>query len=108
LPDVDFPLPDESGQMDNEWFAHQLATTTNFCTKNNVLTWMVGGLNFQVEHHLLPHVCHVHYKKLAPIVEETAKEFGLPYNNKKTFLSAMQDHTKMLRYLGQVELKPVG
>ncbi|WP_417882683.1 hypothetical protein [Xanthomarina gelatinilytica] len=62
---------------------------------------MIGGLNYQVEHHVLPDVCHVHYKKINSIVIATAKEFGMPYHVKKSILHAIKDHMKMLKALGK-------
>lgn len=101
MPSLDFPLADESGHVDNNWTVHQLLTTTNFCPNNRLLTWLVGGLNYQVEHHLLPNICHVHYHKLAPIVKQTAEEFGIPYYSKPTLAAAFNDHIKMLYALGR-------
>ncbi len=98
---TEYPLPDENGKMDNSWAIHQLYTTTNFAHKNRVLSWYVGGLNYQVEHHLFPNVCHVHYRKLSPIVEATAKEFGLPYKSIPTFIGALAGHAKLLKELGK-------
>lgn len=104
MPSTDFPLPDKNGLIANDWAIHQLATTTNFSPKSTFFSWLIGGLNYQVEHHLLPNVCHVHYKKISHIVAETAKEFGIPYHTKKTFFAAIADHVKMLRQLGKMEL----
>jgi linoleoyl-CoA desaturase len=98
---TEYPLPDEDGKMDNSWAIHQLHTTTNFANRNRILSWYVGGLNYQVEHHLFPNVCHVHYKDLSPIVEATAKEFGLPYKSIPTFLGALAGHAKLLKALGK-------
>ena len=98
--------PDEKGNLENNWAVHQLHTTTNFATENRLLSWYVGGLNFQVEHHLFPNVCHVHYRALASIVRETAKEFGVPYKVKRTFWDAMVAHRQLLWQLGQPEFKP--
>jgi linoleoyl-CoA desaturase len=78
--EADIVEPDASGAVRDEWMAHQLRTTANFGTKNPFYYWTMGGLNFQVEHHLFPTICHVHYAALAPIVESTAREFGLPYH----------------------------
>jgi len=97
---TEYPVADENGNLENNWAIHQLHTTTNFGHKNKLLSWYVGGLNYQVEHHLFPNVCHVHYRKLAPIVEQTAKEFGLPYKSKDTFLQAVADHAKLMKELG--------
>lgn len=98
---TEFPLPDSNGNMQDDWAAHQLKTTTNFATKSWVFSWFVGGLNFQVEHHLFPNICHVHYKKLAPIIKKTAQEFNLPYYSKKTFVGAVAAHAKLLYALGK-------
>ena len=97
---TEYPLPDDNGKMDNSWAIHQLHTTTNFANNNRILSWYVGGLNFQVEHHLFPGVCHVHYRKIAEIVQQTAHEFGLPYKSEKTFFGALCGHARLLKQLG--------
>ena len=107
MPSTAFPLPDENGLIANSWTIHQLATTSNYAPGSRFFSWLIGGLNFQVEHHLLPNVCHVHYRKLSPIVADTAREYGIPYHTKKTFLAAIWDHTLMLRQLGKMQLSPV-
>ena len=101
MPDNEFPLPDEEGVINDNWYGHQFATTTNFSPNSKLLFWLIGGLNYQVEHHVLPDVCHVHYKELTKIVSDTAKEFGMPYHVKKSMFHAIVDHTKMLRSLGR-------
>jgi linoleoyl-CoA desaturase len=85
-----------------DWASHQVMNTVNFATKNKLFTWFVGGLNHQVEHHLFPSICHVHYTKLSRIVRETAEEFNLPYHSLPTFRSAIWSHMKMLKQLGKV------
>ncbi|HYF70842.1 MAG TPA: acyl-CoA desaturase [Ohtaekwangia sp.] len=99
-----YPLPNEEGRMENSWAIHQLHTTTNFANKSRFLSWYVGGLNFQIEHHLFPNVCHVHYRQISSIVKDTAKEFNLPYKSAPTFLDAIIGHAKLLKELGK---KPV-
>ncbi len=101
-PSVEFPLPDKDGLIEGDWSTHQLATTCNFSPKNGFLSWLIGGLNYQIEHHLLPNICHIHYKKISSIVEMTAKEYDMPYHTKSTFGGAIWDHIKMLRELGRV------
>ncbi len=101
MPNTNFPLPNNNGEMDDSWYGHQLATTTNFSPKSKLLYWLIGGLNYQVEHHLLPDVCHVHYKGLSKIVADTAKEFGMTYHIKSSLFSAIGDHTRMLKSLGK-------
>jgi linoleoyl-CoA desaturase len=97
---TEYPLPDLNGKIGNSWAIHQLHTTTNFANNNRLLSWYVGGLNFQVEHHLFPNVCHVHYRKISKIVEATAKEFGLPYKAEPTFFGALRAHARLLKELG--------
>lgn len=101
IPDTEFPLPDEKGMMENEWSVHQFATTSNFAPKSRILSWLIGGLNYQIEHHLFPNICHVHYRKLSAIVAETAAEYGVNYMVQKTFVAAVWQHVKMLRQLGR-------
>jgi linoleoyl-CoA desaturase len=97
---TEFPLPDESHQLENNWAIHQLITTTNFGNRSRWFSWYVGGLNFQIEHHLFPNVCHVHYRKISGIVEQTAREFGLPYKSARTFVDALSGHARLLKQLG--------
>lgn len=95
-----FPIPDETRTLENNWAVHQLMTTTNFGNKSKWFSWYVGGLNFQIEHHLFPNICHVHYSKIASIVKSTAKEFGLPYKSSRTFAQALVGHARLLKELG--------
>lgn len=98
----DFPTPNpEDGSMEHNWMIHQLHTTTNFARKKKLFSWYAGGLNFQVEHHLFPNICHIHYSKLAEIVKKTANEFNLPYHDYPTFTGALAVHVKMLKRLGR-------
>ena len=101
VPDADFPVSDSSGNMQNDWAIHQLLTTMNFAPKSRIFSWFVGGLNFQIEHHLFPNICHVHYKSIAEIVRTTASEFNLPYYSKPTFMHAIWSHARMLYALGR-------
>jgi len=102
------PLPDGEGIIHNDWVVHEMRTTANFAPGNALLTWYTGGLNHQVEHHLFPHVCHIHYGAIAPIVERTAREHGVPYNSYPTFWSAMGSHIRRLKELGRPKEVPVG
>ena len=97
----EFPNPNDERKMENNWAVHQLLTTANFSPKSKVLSWFIGGLNRQIEHHLFPQICHIHYKKIAPLVKETAKEYNLPYVEQETFVSALWEHGRMLRMLGR-------
>lgn len=100
-PTTEFPQPDEKGMIDNDWAVHQLVTTSNYAPRSRFFSWLIGGLNFQVEHHLFPTICHIHYKSLSEIVSKTAEEFNVPYLVNKTFIGALWSHVKMLRQLGR-------
>lgn len=93
--------PHPTGTMENTWAIHQLQTTADFARKNPLITWFVGGLNFQVEHHLFPNVCHVHYKALSEIVKKTAAEFSLPYHDNPTMFRALVSHIRVLKEFGR-------
>lgn len=95
------PLPGADGTIENNWAIHQLNTTVNFSRNNRFITWYVGGLNFQVEHHLFPTICHVHYPAISDIVKQTAEEFGIPYLENKSFGDAVASHIRLLRVYGQ-------
>jgi len=101
--DTSFPVPDKNGNVENEWAIHQLNTTADFAKDNKLITFYVGGLNFQAIHHLFPRICHVHYPKIAPIVEQTAKEFGVPYLFNESLGSAFLSHMKVISKLGKNE-----
>jgi linoleoyl-CoA desaturase len=100
--DVDFPEPVGSPQhIENEWAVHQVETTADFAPRNRLLSFYVGGLNYQIEHHLLPHVCHLNYPHLAPIVQATCAEFGIRYTCYSTWREAFACHLRELHFLGQ-------
>ena len=65
-----------TGKMEDEWAIHQIKTTANFATKNKVVSWLVGGLNFQVEHHLFPKISHIHYPAISKIIRKACEEYG--------------------------------
>lgn len=102
-----FPMPDENGNIETEWAIHQLQTTADFARNNWLVTFYVGGLNYQAIHHLFPRICHVHYPAIAPIVAETAKEFGVPYIYNESFGSALMSHIRLISKLGRNEIKPM-
>ena len=104
MPNTEMPLPDKNGSMKNTWAIHQLFTTSNFSPKSWLVGFYTGGLNRQVEHHLFSNISHVHYKKLAKIVKQTAREFNLPYNEYNSFWKALSEHYQQLKVLGK---KPI-
>ncbi|WP_207432077.1 fatty acid desaturase family protein [Sabulibacter ruber] len=98
---TDFPVPNEQGNMEEAWANHQMRTTANFAPKSAVASFFLGGLNRQIEHHLFPKVCHVHYPAISKIVKETAAEHDLPYLEIESFKAALLSHYRMLRKLGK-------
>lgn len=101
VPTSAYPLPDEKGTMENNWAIHQLLTTSDFSPRSRVLSWLIGGLNYQVEHHLFPNISHVHYPRIAKLVKETAHKYGLPYYVQPGFFMALREHGRMLWQLGR-------
>ena len=97
---TEYPVPDGEGCIDEAWLVHEMATTADFARRSRLLSWYVGGLNYQIEHHLFPRVCSVHYPKLSPIVQEVARKHGMPYNDQPTLFAAIRSHYRMLRKLG--------
>lgn len=102
MPDMSFPKPDENNSLDVNWFEHQLQNTSNFSPKAPVLSWFIGGLNYQIEHHLFPNISHIHYRKISKIIAQTAKDYDLPYYVNENFFVAVWRHLKMLRTLGNM------
>ncbi len=95
-----FPVPDPAGTMEQAWLVHEMETTANFARRNRLLTWYVGGLNYQVEHHLFPKVCSIHYPAISEIVRSIAETHGMPYHEHLTLWSAIRSHWRMLKRLG--------
>ncbi len=98
------PLPDKQGKIHHSLLVHQLKTTSDFSRGNKLLSWYVGGLNFQVEHHLFPRICHVHYPALSKIVETTAREYNMPYFVYDRFIDAFRSHFRTLKNLGRIRI----
>ena len=103
--EADFPMPVPSPQggerIEAEWAVHQVQTTVNFSRRNPVLRWFLGGLNFQIEHHLFSRICHVHYPAISKVVEETCREFGVRYAAHRSIFSAIASHFRWLVQMGR-------
>ena len=105
---TDFPYPTEEGTIEEAWAVHQMQTTANFGRKDWLTTFLCGGLNMQVEHHLFPKISHIHYPAISDIVKQTADEFGVPYIENTSFWTALASHYRMLKKLGKSETIEVG
>ena len=101
LESSEFNAPTEDRKMENSWAVHQLLNTSDFSPKSKIMFWFIGGLNYQVEHHLFPHISHVHYPQISKIVKKTAQQYGLPYKVMPTFLVALKEHARMLKKMGR-------
>ena len=108
MPEVEFHGTGPGGhRMATGWAEHQVRATVDFAPTNRLVCWYVGGLNFQIEHHLLPDVCHVHYPALAGIVAEACRAHGVPYRSLPTVRAAIAHHQRFLRALGRGEGDPL-
>jgi linoleoyl-CoA desaturase len=97
-----FPMPDEAtGKLEDEWAVHQLKTTANFAPRNKVINWFVGGLNFQVEHHLFPKISHVHYPAINKIIKQACADFNVPYIEYRKMRHAVASHVSFLKQMGR-------
>jgi linoleoyl-CoA desaturase len=97
--EAEFPLP-RDGSIENAWAIHQVETTVDFARRSKLESWLLGGLNFQIEHHLFPRVCHVNYPAISRIVEETCREFGVRYGEHRSFRAGLASHFRWLRRMG--------
>jgi linoleoyl-CoA desaturase len=102
--EVAFPLPDAgTGRIEHGWALHQAEASANFARGSRLITWLVGGLNFQIEHHLFPRISHVNYPALSTLVEETCREFGVRYTAFTSFRAGLVSHYRWLRRMGMAE-----
>jgi linoleoyl-CoA desaturase len=97
---------DEDLTIEDSWAKHEVLTTANFAPNNSVVNWYVGGLNYQIEHHLFPRVSHIHYPAIGPIVKEVCAKHNIPYNEFPTMWSAVKSHFKMMKEFGQNQFEP--
>lgn len=99
--EAEFPLPEKNASsMENAWAVHQVETTVDFARRSRVESWLLGGLNFQIEHHLFPRICHVNYPAIAHLVEQTCRDFGVRYSEHPSFRAGLSSHFRWLRRMG--------
>ena len=97
---VEHPTHKDEGQRP-EWAVHQIQTTANFAPQSRVLTFVLGGLNYQREHHLFPRVAHVHYPAFSRVVREVCDELGIRCRENVTLLDALRSHYRFVREMGK-------
>jgi len=101
---TEFPVADiETNKLADEFAVHQIKTTANFATRNKLVSWLVGGLNFQIEHHLFPKISHVHYPAISEIVRSVCREYQLQYIEFPTMRKAVRAHVRFLRQMGKYD-----
>ncbi|HEX6981726.1 MAG TPA: acyl-CoA desaturase [Balneolaceae bacterium] len=98
---TEHPTENAEGNIENAWMIHQLETTSDFAHGNKLLCWYIGGLNYQIEHHLFPKICSIHYPEISPIVHRVAQKHGIPYNYQETFGKAVRSHYRTLKKFGK-------
>ena len=96
-----FPIAEDNNKMPDEWAIHQLKTTANFATRNKIISWLIGGLNFQIEHHLFPKISHIHYPAISNIIRQVCQEYGLQYIEYPRMRHAVVSHVQFLRKMGR-------
>ena len=99
--EADFARAEDVLAEGKPWAVHEVETTVDFCPRNPVLTWLLGGLNYQIEHHLFPRVPHTHYPQIAQIVRRNAAKHGVRYTTQPSLLRAVRSHQRHLRALGR-------
>ena len=98
---ADFPMPEVgTGRIEHAWAIHQVETTVDFARRSRIVVWLLGGLNFQIEHHLLPKICHVNFPAMSGIVEQTCRDFGVRYTEHPSFRAGLASHFRWLRQMG--------
>ncbi len=108
--EAEFPVPVavEGGgeRIETDWAVHQVQTTVDFARGNKFLCWFLGGLNFQIEHHLFHKICHIHYPALSKVVKEACEDFGIQYSEHKTMAAAIASHARWLVKMGKPDMEP--
>lgn len=107
--EVAFPLPSAgTGRVERAWAIHQAETTVDFARPSRLVTWLLGGLNFQIEHHLFPRISHVNYPAISKLVEQTCRDFGVTYTEHRSFWEGITAHFRWLRRMGMPDTECEG
>jgi fatty acid desaturase len=82
---------------EHDFLRRQVLTARNI--RGNWLTDMaLGGLNYQIEHHLFPSMPRPNLRRSQPLISEFCRQHGLPY----TEASLLGSYSQALRYLHAV------
>ncbi|GAA2980473.1 acyl-CoA desaturase [Microbacterium terrae] len=82
-----------------DFFSKQVRTSRNI-RGGWWATWLMGGLNYQVEHHLFPSMPRPHLAKARQIVIDQCRHLGVPY----TETSLWESYGIVIAYLNRVGL----
>lgn len=99
----------DAGFVDNQnisntnWGVLQVENSINFALDSTFWTWLTGGLNYQIEHHLFPAMVHTRLPEISSIVQEVCKEYGVTYFAYPSFWTALKGHYDLLKALGSYE-----
>ncbi|KAI8368102.1 delta-6-desaturase [Radiomyces spectabilis] len=66
--------------------------------------WFMGGLNYQIEHHVFPNMPRHNLKKVKPMVQSLCKKYGIHYHN-TTFIKGTFEVLQALDIAQQLSLK---
>jgi len=103
---VSHPHPDEDGNMNMSWAKLQMLTSVDYDSDSVFYNWTLGGFNAHALHHLLPHVCHIHYLDILPIFRSLAKKHGITYME-MSYKESLKAHFRFLNKMGnRIEFKP--
>jgi linoleoyl-CoA desaturase len=97
---TEFPQVSADGRLPHNFATHALVTSLDWHPTSRVAQWVAGGANAHVAHHLFPHVSHAHYVPLTRIIQDAAKEFGMPYRQ-STFIGMICAHFRFLKQKGE-------
>ena len=99
--EAEFPAPGAGGwRLDRAWAVYQAEMSVNVSRRSRIVSWLLGGLNVQIEHHLFPRISHVHYPAISSVMEQTCREFGIRYTAHRSFWAGIRSHFRWLRRVG--------
>ena len=81
-----------------DWLKLQVQNSANFKTDSPIYTYVFGGINYQIEHHLFPNMSNCFYSQISPTVQQFCKENNIPYVVHKSLLEVFQEYYKTLKY----------
>lgn len=67
------------------FYLRQVLASVDYHMGSNLVDFMHGWLNYQIEHHMWPQLSMLSYQKSAPLVEEICQRYGVPYVKQNVF-----------------------